>query len=108
LSMSLDRTIAALGDPTRREILRRLADSPRRAGELAAGFAISRPAVCKHTRLLAGAGLIRATKSGRERIYQLAPTGRKAMLDAIEQLQDMERYWDFVLETFKNYAEKRR
>jgi len=108
LSMSLDRTIAALGDPTRREILRRLADSPRRAGELAAGFAISRPAVCKHTRLLAGAGLIRATKSGRERIYQLAPTGRKAMLDAIEQLQDMERYWDFVLETFKNYAEKKR
>lgn len=108
MSMSLDRTIAALGDPTRREILRRLADSPRRAGELAAGFAISRPAVCKHTRLLAGAGLIRATKSGRERIYQLAPTGRKAMLDAIEQLQDMERYWDFVLETFKNYAEKKR
>jgi len=108
LSMSLDRTIAALGDPTRREILPRLADSPRRAGELAAGFSISRPAVCKHARLLARAGLIRATKSGRERIYQLAPTGRKAMLDAIEQLQDMERYWDFVLEAFKNYVEKQR
>jgi hypothetical protein len=30
------------------------------------------------------------------------------MRDAIEQLQDMERYWDFVLEAFKNYAEKRR
>ena len=108
MSMSLDRTIAALGDPTRREILRRLADSPRRAGELAAGFAISRPAVCKHTRLLAGAGLIRATKSGRERIYQLAPTGRKAMREAIKELRDMERYWDFILEAFKNYAEKRR
>jgi len=108
LSMSLDRTIAALGDPTRREILRRLADSPRRAGELAAGFAISRPAVCKHTRLLARAGLIRATKSGRERIYQLAPTGRKAMREAIKELRDMERYWDFILEAFKNYAEKRR
>jgi DNA-binding transcriptional ArsR family regulator len=106
--MSLDRTIAALGDPTRREILRRLADSPRRAGELAAGFAISRPAVCKHTRLLARAGLIRATKSGRERIYQLAPTGRKAMREAIKELRDMERYWDFILEAFKNYAEKRR
>ena len=104
----MSMSIAALGDPTRREILRRLADSPRRAGELAAGFAISRPAVCKHTRLLAGAGLIRATKSGRERIYQLAPTGRKAMHEAIEELRDMERYWDFVLEAFKNYAEKRR
>src|SRR6516165_12796550 len=92
LPMPLDRTLAALGDPTRREILRRLADSPRRAGELAAGFAISRPAVCKHTRLLARAGLIRATKSGRERIYQLAPTGRKAMREAIKELRDMERY----------------
>jgi DNA-binding transcriptional ArsR family regulator len=106
--MSLDRTIAALGDPTRREILRRLADSPRRAGELAAGFSISRPAVCKHTRLLARAGLIHAAKSGRERIYQLAPSGRKAMREAIAQLQDMDRYWDFVLEAFKNYAEKKR
>ena len=57
--------------------------------------------------LLARAGLIRATKSGRERIYQLAPSGRKAILDAIEQLQEMERYWDFVLEAFKNYAEKK-
>ena len=83
--MPLDRTIAALGDPTRREILRRLADAPRRAGELAAGFAISRPAVCKHTRLLTRAGLIRARKSGRERIYELAPSGGKAMREAIEQ-----------------------
>jgi len=58
--------------------------------------------------LLARAGLIRATKSGRERIYQLAPTGRKAMREAIKELRDMERYWDFILEAFKNYAEKRR
>ena len=106
--MSLDRTIAALGDPTRREILRRLADSPRRAGELAAGFSISRPAVCKHTRLLARAGLIRAAKSGRERIYQLAPSGRKAVQEAITQLQDMERYWDLVLQAFKTHVEKKR
>src|SRR5215467_7206408 len=73
--MSLNRTIATLADPTRREILRRLADTPRRAGELAAGFAISRPAICKHTRLLTRAGLIQARKNGRERIYELAPSG---------------------------------
>ena len=104
--MSLDRTIAAIGDPTRREILRRLADSPRRAGELAAGFSISRPAVSKHTRLLARAGLIHAAKSGRERIYLLAPSGRKAMREAISQLEDMARYWDFVLQAFKSHVEK--
>ncbi|MGO9605823.1 MAG: ArsR/SmtB family transcription factor [Candidatus Binataceae bacterium] len=108
LAMPLDRTLAALGDPTRREILRRLADSPRRAGELAAGFSISRPAVCKHTRLLARAGLIHASKKGRERIYRLAPSGRKAVGDAVVQLQDLERYWDFVLQAFKSHVEKKR
>jgi DNA-binding transcriptional ArsR family regulator len=106
--MSLDKTIAALGDPTRREILRRLADAPRRAGELASGFAISRPAICKHTRLLVRAGLIRAKKSGRERIYELAPSGGKEMRETIEQLEAMERYWDVVLEAFKRYVEKKR
>jgi DNA-binding transcriptional ArsR family regulator len=106
--MSLDKTIAALGDPTRREILRRLADAPRRAGELASGFAISRPAVCKHTRLLAAAGLIRARKSGRERIYELAPSGGKAMRKTIEQLEELERFWEVALDAFKHYAEKKR
>ena len=108
MATRLDQTLAALADPTRREILRRLAHSPQRAGELARGFSISRPAVCKHTRLLARAGLIRATKSGRERIYQLAPPGRKAVGDAIVQLQEMERYWDFVLQAFKSHVEKKR
>jgi len=104
--MPLDRTISALGDPTRRAILRRLADAPRRAGELAAGFSISRPAVCKHTRMLSRAGLIRAHKSGRERIYELAPAGGKAIREAIEHLREMERFWNLALDAFKRYAEK--
>jgi len=106
--MSLDRTIIALADATRREILRRLADGPRRAGDLAAGFAISRPAVCKHTRLLTRAGLIKARKNGRERIYELAPSGGTAMRETIAQLQQMERYWDTVLAAFKRYAEAKK
>ena len=106
--MSLDLTIAALGDPTRRKILHRLANGPRRAGELASGFAISRPAICKHTRLLTRAGLIRARKNGRERIYELAPSGGKTMRETIERLEEMERYWDTVLEAFKRYAEEKK
>ena len=106
--MSLDITIAALGDPTRREILRRLSDSPRRAGELASGFAISRPAICKHTRLLIKAGLIRARKNGRERIYELAPSGGRAMRDTIGQLEELERFWEVALEAFKRHAEKKK
>jgi DNA-binding transcriptional ArsR family regulator len=105
--VSLDKTIAALGDPTRREILRRLADAPRRAGELASGFPISRPAICKHARMLCKAGLIRARKNGRERIYELAPSGGKAMREMIEQLEALERFWEVALNAFKRYAEKK-
>jgi DNA-binding transcriptional ArsR family regulator len=105
--MSLDRTIAALADPTRREILRRLGDAPRRAGELAVGFAISRPAICKHTRLLSGAGLIRARKSGRERIYELAPSGRQTIDELISTLEQLGRFWDTALDAFKSYAESK-
>jgi DNA-binding transcriptional ArsR family regulator len=105
--MSLDKTIAALGDATRRQILRKLAGRPCRAGDLARGFAISRPAVCKHTRLLATAGLIRARRNGRERIYELAPSGGKAMREMIEQLEALGRFWDVALDAFKRYAEQK-
>jgi DNA-binding transcriptional ArsR family regulator len=106
--MSLDETIMALADPTRRELIRRLARKPLRAGDLARGFSISRPAICKHTRLLARAGLVRAKKSGRERIYELAPNGGKALKEMIEHLEAMSRFWDIALEAFKHYAEAKK
>jgi DNA-binding transcriptional ArsR family regulator len=106
--MSLDETIMALSDPTRRELIRRLALQPRRAGELAEGFSISRPGICKHTRLLLRAGLIRARKSGRERIYELAPNGGRAVKVVIGQLEAISRSWDTVLDTFKQFAEAKR
>lgn len=106
--MPIDRTIAALADPTRRALIHRLADAPCRAGELARGFSISRPAICKHTRILAAAGLIRARKSGRERIYELAPTGGREIRALIDQLEEVGRFWDRALEAFKRYAEENR
>jgi DNA-binding transcriptional ArsR family regulator len=104
----IDTTIAALGDQTRRELLRRLADNPCRASALAAGFAISRPAICKHTRMLTKAGLIRAHRSGRERIYELAPNGGAAIKELIVQLEEVGRFWDTALEAFKRYAEAKK
>jgi DNA-binding transcriptional ArsR family regulator len=107
-SMSLDQTIAALADPTRRELIRRLASKPCRAGELAHGFAISRPAIWKHTRLLTRAGLIRARKNGRERIYELAPTGGRAMRELVVKLEEVARFWDIALDAFKRYTEEQK
>jgi DNA-binding transcriptional ArsR family regulator len=105
--VKIDTTLAALADPTRRALLRRLADNPCRASALAEGFAISRPAICKHTRLLKKAGLIRAKKSGREQIYELAPTGGQAVTELIVQLEEVGRFWDRALDAFKRHLEKK-
>jgi DNA-binding transcriptional ArsR family regulator len=105
--MRVDTTIAALADPTRRELLRRLADRPCRASALAEGFAMSRPAICKHTRLLTRAGLIRAKKNGRERIYELAPRGGRSIKELIVELEEVERFWDTALEAFKRFVEEK-
>ena len=101
-----DQTLAALADPTRRKLLSRLAENPCRAGVLAKGFTISRPAICKHTRLLMRAGLIKARKSGRERIYELAPKGGKTIKEIIVQLEEVGRFWDIAFDAFKRYAEE--
>jgi DNA-binding transcriptional ArsR family regulator len=106
--MKVDTVFDALADPTRRRLLRRLADRPCRASALAAGFAISRPAICKHTRVLTEAGLIRARKHGRERIYELAPAGGKAVGELVAELQEVERFWDAALDAFKQYVEEKR
>jgi DNA-binding transcriptional ArsR family regulator len=102
----LDQTFAALADPTRRQLLQRLAQRPHRAGELAVGFAISRPGICKHTRVLKRAGLITARQHGREQIYELAPSGGQVIAELIEMLEQVGRFWDTALVAFKRFAEK--
>ncbi|HKX74823.1 MAG TPA: metalloregulator ArsR/SmtB family transcription factor [Acidimicrobiia bacterium] len=62
---------AALSDPTRREILRRLGQSPATATELSAVFPISRQAISKHLAALDQAGLVERTSSGREVRFSL-------------------------------------
>lgn len=64
---------AAIADPVRREILQLLHAQPSAAGEIAARFTISRPAVSRHLRVLRESGLVRDTMLGRQRIYTLDP-----------------------------------
>jgi DNA-binding transcriptional ArsR family regulator len=72
----VDAVAHALADPIRRQILVMLREAPCTAGETAEKigetFAVSRPAVSRHLRVLRGAGLVRHTVSGREREYALA------------------------------------
>ena len=100
---TLDRTFAALADPTRRAILARLALGEANVSELAAPFRMSLPAVSKHLKVLESAGLLLREKRGREYRCQLDPTplqvGR-AWLDEVRQ------FWDARLDALARYLEQ--
>jgi DNA-binding transcriptional ArsR family regulator len=101
----LDRTFMALVDPTRRAILAQL---ERKDGvsvsELAKPFAIRLPAVMKHLGVLADAGLVTRSKSGRTVTVRLRP---QPMREAMEWLQRYERFWSTRLDRLAVYAEGR-
>ena len=80
----LDRTFAALADPTRRGILERLGRADASIGDLAERFAMTRTGVAKHVRLLEDAGLVATHKAGRVRTVTVGP----------HRLDDVERWID--------------
>jgi DNA-binding transcriptional ArsR family regulator len=87
----LHATLAALSDPTRRAILARLAEGEATVNELAAPLPISQPAVSRHIRVLADAGLIVQRVDGTKRPCRLAPGGLSeldAYLDMLRQAME--------------------
>ena len=75
MNAHLDRAFAALADPTRRAILRRLAVSEATVAQLAKPFAISAPAISRHLRVLEAASLIRQERDGQFRRCRIDPKG---------------------------------
>jgi DNA-binding transcriptional ArsR family regulator len=91
---SLDRTFAALADPTRRRILAQLALGEATVNELADPFAISQPAISRHIRVLSQAGLIVQRVDGTKRPCRLAP----------EALAELDQYLQMLREALtRNY-----
>lgn len=82
---SLDATLAALSDPTRRAILAQLAEGEATVNELAEPFTISQPAISRHIKVLAEAGLIIQRVEGTKRPCCLAP-GALSELDEYLQM----------------------
>jgi DNA-binding transcriptional ArsR family regulator len=82
---TLSVTFAALADPTRREILARLADGDATVNELAAPFAMSLQAVSKHLKVLQQAGLISRTRSAQFRPCRMESEPLDTAVDWIEQ-----------------------
>ena len=70
----LDETLRAMGDPTRREILRALRAGDLTAGEIASRFPMTAASVSHHLSVLKGAGLVRSERNGRNLVYSLEAT----------------------------------
>lgn len=104
----VDRTLAALADPTRRRVVDLLRARPRRAGELAEALSMSPPAMSRHLRVLRTGGLVEEDHAGedaRVRVYRLRPEPFDALRRWVEEV---ERFWTGQLVSFKEHAERTR
>jgi DNA-binding transcriptional ArsR family regulator len=98
----LGAVFAALADPTRREVVRSLAQRPGlTASHLAGELPMTRQAVAKHLSALSGAGLVQARREGRETRYTLTPA---PLAGAIEWMTDVGAEWDERLERLARRA----
>jgi DNA-binding transcriptional ArsR family regulator len=102
-SKTLDRTFAALADPTRRRILAHLARGDQRVTSLARPHAMSLPAVSKHLRVLEKAGLLRRRRYGRVHEMRLQAKPLKEAADWVEKYRT---FWEGSLDRLANYLEK--
>ncbi|MFZ3360620.1 MAG: metalloregulator ArsR/SmtB family transcription factor [Xanthobacteraceae bacterium] len=101
---ALDRTFAALSDPTRRALVMRLAEQPALSvSELAAPFAMSLPAIMKHLTVLSDAGLVSRAKTGRVVACRL---DAEPMRDAFEWLNRYEKFWSERLSSLAAFLDE--
>jgi DNA-binding transcriptional ArsR family regulator len=101
---ALDRTFAALSDPTRRALLARLGDRESLSvSELAQPFSMSLPAIMKHLDVLSDAGLIAREKTGRTVACRLTA---KPMEQAMDWLNRYQRFWSDALDRLAAFVEE--
>jgi DNA-binding transcriptional ArsR family regulator len=100
----LDRTFAALSDPTRRALVMRLAAEPDLSvSALAAPFKVSLPAIMKHLGVLSDAGLVSREKTGRVVACRL---DAEPMREAFEWLNRYERFWSERLNSLAAFLQE--
>ena len=94
--------LTAAAEPNRRRILQLLGSEPRTATDIAAEFTVTRSAISQHLLVLAEAGLVEATKVGRQRIYRVLPSG-------LRRLQaEIDRFWTNELHVLATDAQRKR
>lgn len=105
---SLDETLFALSDPTRRKVIDLLRLRARRAGEIADELSMTPAAMSRHLRVLRTTGLVEEDHGGadaRVRVYQLK---QERFAELRRWIEDVETFWQGELASFKQYAERTR
>jgi DNA-binding transcriptional ArsR family regulator len=95
----MEAALRAIAEPNRRRILELVAGGERSAGEIAAEFEITRPAVSQHLTVLKGAGLVAERRDGTRRLYSVRAEG----FDDLKTF--LEKFWGEGLERLKLAAE---
>jgi len=98
--MTYDTVLDALGNQTRRTVLKRLRAGERSVAEIAEGMYVSRPAVSQHLRVLKAARLVTDRAEGARRLYSVDPRGLEALRSWLDG------FWDRALVAFKQAAER--
>lgn len=95
-----ERALDALGDPTRRAVLKRLRGGGRSVGEIAQGMKVTRPAVSQHLQVLKAARLVTVHAVGTRRVYAIDASGIRTLRDWFDG------FWNETLMAFKEAAER--
>ena len=96
----MDAALKAIAEPRRREILRLVARTEQTAGEIAAHFEVTRPAVSQHLTVLKEAGLLAERRLGTRRLYRARPEG------LAELRAYLAAFWDDRLDVLRHQAEQ--
>ena len=96
----MEAALKAIAAPHRRTILRLVAESELSAGEIAANFDLTRPAISQHLGVLKEAGLVSERREGTRRLYRASPQG------LVELKAFLDEFWGDRLEALKLEAER--
>ena len=96
----MEAALKAIAGPRRRQILTLVRDGELSAGEIAAHFDVTRPAVSQHLNVLKEAGLVSERRNGTKRLYRSRPEGLAEVKEFLEE------FWDERLVALKREAEK--
>lgn len=93
----------AIADPVRRDIIELLAEQRLTVNAVAEKFAVSRPAISKHLKILQECGIIEISQEGRERYCQIKPAN---LIPAFIWIEQYKKLWEDRLDSFEEYLMK--